>query len=243
VLEQLLGVFLASLRIAPMIAFAPPFTLISAPAVARAAVVVALALAMPGAHVPVPTDAGPLVAAALGELLNGIVLALPLQLAFALLGMAGRALDIQAGFGLAFVLDPKTRAQTPLVGALFAYAAAALFFLTSGPTELVGILSASFLRLPLGSVAALGLASFASFVSVAAVLSLGAVGLGMLALFLIDLVIAALSRTLPQMNVLVLGFQVKSIATLVLLPVVLAWSSAAILRILRLALEATARMA
>jgi flagellar biosynthetic protein FliR len=56
-------------------------------------------------------------------------------------------------------------------------------------------------------------------------------------------VIAALSRTLPQMNVLVLGFQVKSIATLVLLPVVLAWSSAAILRILRLALEATARMA
>jgi len=60
----------------------------------------------------------------------------------------------------------------------------------------------------------------------------------MLVLFLLDLTIAFMSRTLPQMNVLLLGFQVKAMATLVLLPIALALSGGVFLRLLRTALAA-----
>ena len=66
-------------------------------------------------------------------------------------------------------------------------------------------------------------------------MAFGGAGLVLLVLFSIDLAIALMSRTLPQMNVLFLGFQVKSIATLVLLPIALAGSAALYLRILRFA--------
>ena len=59
----------------------------------------------------------------------------------------------------------------------------------------------------------------------------------MLVLFLLDLAIAFMSRTLPQMNMLLLGFQVKSIAMLATLPVALALSTGLALRLLRLAVE------
>ena len=49
-----------------------------------------------------------------------------------------------------------------------------------------------------------------------------------------------LSRTLPQMNVLLLGFQVKSIAILLLLPLVLSGSGLVFLNILVAALGGSA---
>ena len=68
-------------------------------------------------------------------------------------------------------------------------------------------------------------------------MGLGLFGVIMLVLFLLDLTIAFLSRTLPQMNVMMLGFQVKAMATLVMLPVALALSGGLFLRLLRFALE------
>ena len=169
-------------------------------------------------------------------------MALALQLAFAMIATAGRALDIQAGFGLAYLIDPTTKAQMPLIGALFTYAAAAVFFATGGPQDVLAIFAASFAAMPLGS--AMGpdaIQHVTSYLGTVSVLALGLAGLATVVLFLIDLVVAMLSRTLPQMNVLLLGFQIKTIATLLLLPATLGLSAAVITSILRLALEAMAR--
>jgi flagellar biosynthetic protein FliR len=51
-----------------------------------------------------------------------------------------------------------------------------------------------------------------------------------------------MSRTLPQMNVLVLGFQVKTLALLVTLPFVFAFSGSLFLRLMRLAIEVTPQL-
>ncbi len=40
-------------------------------------------------------------------------------------------------------------------------------------------------------------------------MAIGLAGIVLLVLFLLDLIVAFLSRTLPQMNVLLLGFQVR----------------------------------
>lgn len=240
--EVLFQILLASLRLGPILIFAPPFTLIKIPGSVRLVVVVAVAAFLvtagpnAGAVANDPVDFG---AAALAEIALGIAMALTLQLAFASIAMAGRTLDIQAGFGLAFLIDPTTRAQTPLIGAIFTYAAAAVFFATSAPHDLLTVLDASFRSVPVGTaLMPRKIDDLLAFFGTVAILAFGLVGLAILVLLLVDMVIAMLSRTLPQMNVLVLGFQVKSIVTLVLLPMTLGFAGTGIIRITRLALDA-----
>ncbi len=238
---------LISLRIAPALAFSPPFTLMRIPATVRLILTISLAAWLVAAN-PEQTSrsdfwAAGLVSTAAAELLLGVALALPLQMAFAALLTAGRALDIQAGFGLAMLVDPGTRSQTPLAGTLFAYAAAAIFFATDGPADLLAIWSASVAQVPLGA-ATFGdsPAILISYISAVFVMAFGAAGLVMLVLFLIDLAIAFMSRTLPQMNVLLLGFQVKTLATLITLPIAIALSGALFVRMLRFALETATQL-
>lgn len=246
--SQAVAVLLVSLRIAPTLAFSPPFTLLRIPASVRLMLAIGLAGWLVAAF---PTQtwrsdywSGGIFIAAVAELLMGIALALALQLAFAALLTAGRAIDVQAGFGLALLIDPATRTQTPLIGTIFAYAAAALFFATSGPADLLAIWSASVERVPLGGGLPSGdVVALTTYMSAVFVMAFGVAGLIMLVLFLIDLAIAFMSRTLPQMNVLILGFQVKTLATLLTLPIALALASALFLRLVRFALESTPTLA
>jgi flagellar biosynthetic protein FliR len=242
--QQAIAVLLLSLRIAPVFAFAPPFTLVRIPRTISVLLGVAIAAWLVAAY-PGQTWRSPaaphLIAAAAGELFLGLSIALALQLAFAALLTAGRAVDIQAGFGLAVIADPTTRGQVPLVGMLFAYAAAIVFFATEGPAHLLAVWAASVDQVPLGgALLGEGVGTIARFLSAVFVMAFGAAGLLMLVLFLIDLAIAFMSRTLPQMNVLLLGFQVKTLALLIVLPIAIALAGALFLSMIRYALETAA---
>lgn len=239
---QIVAVLLVSLRIAPMFAFAQPFTLLRIPATVRLILSISLATWLVAAN-PDQTwrmpfwDAGlPVIVA--GELFLGISLALALQLAFAALLTAGRAIDIQGGFGLAMLVDPTTRAQMPLVGTVFAYAAAAIFFAMEGPHDLLAVWAASVVQVPLGTASISGDPGvLMEYMAAVFLMAIGLAGILFLILFLLDLTVAFLSRTLPQMNVLLFGFQVKAIATLAALPLALALSGGLFARLMRYALE------
>jgi flagellar biosynthetic protein FliR len=240
--HSLLVTLLVSLRLVPMIAFSPPFTLVRVPALVRVMLVLALSAWLVSGHPQQTTlvdlDRLGLVATAFAELLMGIALALVLQLAFAALMTAGRAIDLQAGYAFAMIADPSSRNQAPLIGMIFAYAAAAVFFATNGPADVLAIWSLSIEHAPLGAALSGNAPTIlAAYFSTVLVMALGGAGLVLLVLFLIDASIALMSRTLPQMNVLFLGFQVKSITTLVLLPLALAGSAALYLRIFRFAFD------
>lgn len=243
---QAMAILLLSLRISPVFAFAPPFTLVPMPAPVRVLLGVAIAAWLVAAY-PEQTvraaEASSFLAAGAAELFIGISLALALQLAFAALLTAGRAVDIQTGFGLAALVDPATKAQMPLVGTLFAYAAALIFFATDGPADLVAIWAASVVEVPIGG-AGLGdnLGVMLGYMSGVFAMAFGAAGMLLLALFIIDLAIAFMSRTMPQMNVLVLGFQVKSLAVLILLPTAIALGASTYLAMMRYALETAAML-
>lgn len=245
--DKAIAILLISLRIAPTLAFAAPFTLIRVPAVVRVLLAIALAAWLVSSH---PEQSWQtdfqfrgLAFTAIGELLLGVALALSLQLAFGALMTAGRAIDVQAGFGMAMLVDPTTRSQLPLVGTIFAYAAGAVFFATEGPADLLAIWSESLDRVPLGSAAIGGdISILTGYVSAVFVMAFGLGGLIMLVLFLADLAIAFMSRTLPQMNVMLLGFQVKAMAMMGVLPIALSLSGALFLRMLRYALETAPRL-
>ena len=239
--DQIVASLLLSLRIAPTFAFAPPFTLIRTPATVRLLLSLGLAYWLVAAN-PESTalaERSSVAAAAVSELMLGLTFALALQLAFAALLTAGRALDIQVGFALAQVADPTLRTQMPLVGTLFVYAAGAIFFSTGATADVLAIWSRSLTAAPLGSFAgAFDLAALLEYIRAVFVLAVGLAGVVFMTLFLIDLAIAFMSRTLPQMNVLVLGFQVKTLALLVTLPFVFTYSGSLFLRLFRLALDA-----
>lgn len=245
--DQAVATLLVSLRIAPLLAFAQPFTLLRVPALVRLLLSISLAAWIvsgnPEATWRMPFWEAGLPIVAMGELFLGIALALALQLAFAALLTAGRAIDVQAGFGLAMLVDPTTRSQMPLAGTLFAYAAAAVFFAIGGPQDLLAIWAASVAQVPLCTAAIGGdpgvLMEYCAAVFLMAV---GLAGLVLLILFLLDLMVAFLSRTLPQMNVLLLGFQVKAVATIAVLPIALSLSGGLFARLLRYALETMPRL-
>jgi flagellar biosynthetic protein FliR len=211
-----LALILLTLRLTPLFAFAPPFTLLNVPLRVRVLIPVMLAACLvqaPGARVAeMPTDLAWFSIVAASELVVGLGIAFGLQAAFAALYFAGRVLDVQAGFGLATVLDPATRAQTPLIGTVFAMAAATIFFAADAHHDLMRLVAASLQAVPVGAVAnGWPLEAVIAQASLIAVLGLATAGAGILVLFLTDVALGFMSRTLPQMNILILGLQVKSI--------------------------------
>ena len=236
---------LVSLRLAPTLAMAQPFTLIRLPVVLRLLLALAFALWSVDAR-PERTArrmAGrDVVGMMVGELAVGLSIALTLQLAFAAIAWAGRVLDVQAGFGLAALADPTTREELPLAGTILVYGGGMIFFATGAQYDLLALWLASIETLPLGfgmlrpDIIALG-----TFLGSVFLLAVGLVGAALLAIFLADIVIALMARTLPQMNILLLGFQVKAMLLIVTLPIALSVSGALFLRIFTLSLAAPAQ--
>ncbi len=177
---------------------------------------------------------------AIHELMIGLAMALPLHLLFGGIYIAGRAVDIQAGFGLALLIDPTTRAQIPLIGTLLAYLTGAVFFINNGHGEVLRILAASINFAPPDSLLRIdstGLAIVAAQFGMMSSLALGLVGGLLLAMLACDVVVALLSRTVPQMNALMLGIQVKAIVMLAILPLVIGFAAGRIMRMIAITLE------
>lgn len=241
--ETTLAVFFLSLRFIPILSFSPPFTLLRVPTIARALLGLSLSLWLVVSFPEQTRDRIEdisLYQVAMSEATLGITLALSLQWAFAAIFMIGRSLDIQAGFAMAMLVDPTTQSQIPLLGTVFAYGAAAVFFAIGGVGDLLAIFVESVIRVPLGSGSFfVNPARLIAFISTAFVLATGLVGIVMLVLFLIDLTVAFLSRTLPQMNVLLIGFQVKTLAILAVTPIAISLSLATYLQLIQSALQST----
>lgn len=239
---QLMAVILVALRIAPTFAFAQPFTLLRIPLTIRLLLSLSLSLWIVSIRPELTfgqiNNDSSFLSLAIGELFIGGVFALSLQLAFAAIYWVGGALDIQAGFGLAAVTDPTTQARNPLAGTILAYTGAAIFLGMGAQYDLLALWVATIDELPIGyGQSTINTLELLEYVGVVFSIAMGLIGVIMMVLFLIDMSIAVMSRTLPQMNVLLLGFQVKSMAMLVTLPIAIGVSAAIFVRLIRISLE------
>lgn len=228
-------VVLLTLRLGPMFAFAPPFTLLNVPVRVRVLIPLMLAACITQASGRVPvvaSDVSTLLPMAASELLIGLGFAFAMQAAFASLSFAGRVLDVQAGFGLSTVLDPATRAQSPLIGSVLVLAAAATFFSADGHHDLLRLIDASLRAVPVGAIGA-GWPVERVIAHAGLIFSLGlaTAATGVLVLFLVDVALGFMARTLPQMNILMIGLQVKSIVLILTLVLISGTAAPALLRI------------
>src|SRR5687768_8776111 len=118
-LTWILAVALGAIRFGAALALTPIFGSANLPAPVRVTFVVGVsallisALNIQPASLPVTLSS--FIVAALSELVLGALLAFGIFTAFAVFLLAGRIMDIQLGFGVAAIIDPTSRAQSPLL--------------------------------------------------------------------------------------------------------------------------------
>lgn len=239
------AIALLTLRLGPLFAIAPPFSQIKVPMRIRVCLVLALAAAFaPLIPADLPDSNGGFVASAACELVLGLTIAFALQIAFASLSFAGRVMDVQAGFGLALVIDPGSRARAPLFGTALTMGAGMIFFASNGHLEAVRLFAAMAYVLPIGQTSIAGSPQMLiGYTGLVMGLGLGAVAAGVITLFLIDITVAFLSRALPQMNALMMGLQIKAIVALIMLALSAGLLGPVVLRLMRHAFDYTASLA
>jgi flagellar biosynthesis protein FliR len=232
----ILAVGLVALRFAAVFAFAPVFGSGNVPARVRVFFVVGLAaLTVTGlgvAPATLPTSAGALVFAAFSELFLGALLAFGVLAAFAAFLLAGRIMDIQLGFGVATLIDPATRAASPLLGTILNLMAVAMFFAVDGHLMMIRGLVFSLEQVPPGT--------FISEVDPAVIVAqfggmfVYAIAIAAPVLFtilLIDVVLAVVARTMPQVNIFIVSLPLKIFVGLFVLAISLRYISPLVARI------------
>jgi flagellar biosynthetic protein FliR len=167
-------------------------------------------------RLPEPGNVLSLAAAIGGEIFTGLIIGYTAYLLFSGIQMAGQIIDIQIGFGLVNVIDPAGGTQVSILGQFY-YLVALLFFLAmDGHHALIKALGDSFALLPAGSVGWLDQAAKAgpllgTFFTKLFIIAFQVAAPSVAVLFLTNLSMGLLSRTLPQMNVFIVGLPLNVI--------------------------------
>lgn len=173
--------------------------------------------------VPLPEDVWGYSLAMTAEVLVGLAIGFAVQLMFMAIQVGGEILDLEMGFGITNVIDPRLEIQLPLMGS-FQYLLAILVFLTvNGHHMLLEGLLASFHAVPIGGPVLQkslydGLTGlFAGMFLTAVKISAPVLG----SLFLTSVALGIASRAVPQMNVFVVGLSLKAALGILVFMVVL----------------------
>jgi flagellar biosynthetic protein FliR len=201
-------------RLSAAIVASPLFGARSVPAQAKIGFAVLLSLVvLPLQAQPEAISTNLLVFASLvgSEVLVGLAIGIAISLVFQTVEMAASIVSVQAGFGVAAVIDPLTGAQTGMLEQFYKILVTLLFFAINGHYLVVRSLLHTFEVVPPGQADLSVIAGervvpfFTSLFSAAVQIALPAFG----ALILADIALALVGRSVPQLNVLIAGFPVK----------------------------------
>jgi flagellar biosynthetic protein FliR len=156
------------------------------------------------------------------EVMVGLIIGIIAFIIVSAIQIAGGFIDFQMGFAIANVIDPQTGTQSPIIGQYF-YVFALLLMLTLNAHHLLldGIYY-SYQFIPLDQLSIpIGSDKFSLFVSktfnamfiIAFQMSIPVVG----SLFLVDVALGIVARTVPQLNIFVVGVPLKIIVAFFIL--------------------------
>lgn len=212
--QWLTAVILASIRVGAVFLFTPILAVTQAPIRFRIFFVLGLSAILVSSlavsSVKVPANISELLYFALQELVTGGVMAFGLLTAFAAFLLGGRILDFQMGFGVASLIDPSTNTQSAMMGVVLNMIAVMAFFMVDGHHMVLRGLAYSFEKIPLGT----GLSEISVDVIVKQfgymfVFAVMAVAPALFAILLLDVGLAVMARTMPQVNIFFVSMPLK----------------------------------
>jgi len=155
----------------------------------------------------------------MSEFSIGLFMGFAVFLVFSAIQLAGQIIDMRMGFRIANVVDPFSGVDSPVIGQLKNIFVTLIFLALNGHLLLIRHLYQSFEIIPPGRV------NFSSelwqyFFRRSADMFVLAVKIALPiagAIFFIDIILAFLARSVPQMNLFIVGLPIKIMAGLILL--------------------------
>ncbi|MCW2277927.1 flagellar biosynthetic protein FliR [Heliophilum fasciatum] len=164
---------------------------------------------------PVPSELFPYALTVVQEALLGVAIGFILQFVFSAIMIAGQMIDVQLGLGIVSVIDPLWGGQAPISGNFLQLLALLIFVIFDGHLLIVKALIESFHTIPItqalwGQVDAGAMADYMARVFSGVFLTGIQLAMPILAVTLItDFALAIVARTVPQLNIFVVGVPLK----------------------------------
>ncbi len=182
--------------------------------------------------VVVPTNLSGVVLGLAGEMAVGLVCGFLVSLVFIAAQMAGELISRQMGTSLAEVINPLFESPAPIFGDFYMLFALVVFVAVNGHYVLVSGLVHTFDRVPL-----MGFHPHAGLVTLVSgltqdmfVLTIKLAAPAFTALFLVTIALGIIARTVPQMNVMLVGFPLQVLLGLLITALALGGSATLIER-------------
>ncbi|HEY4348135.1 MAG TPA: flagellar biosynthetic protein FliR [Gaiellaceae bacterium] len=210
---QSVGFVLVLCRVGGLFVLAPIFSGKMIPSQAKLIIAGAISFTLEplvthGTKIPTGLAVVPLM---IKELIVGLAFALALGAIGAAVQFAASLLDTMIGFSMAALIDPMSSAPAAILGQFYSLFSVLVFLMIGGDQLMIEGLAASYRLIPVGqmpSIAQLGTLATSDLASIAVVgLEIGAPVV--IALTLVDVAFALMARTVPQMNVFVVGMPAK----------------------------------
>lgn len=219
-LDPLLVFLLVLSRVGGLVMTAPILASRAAPVRVRALLAVGLSLLIaPLYWGSQPVDLGNVVnlAVMLGrEVLLGAAMGLALLILFAGLQMTGQIIGQMSGMSLADIFDPSFDSSIPIFSQLLDLIALSVFLAIGGHRRVMSALLDTFQWRPPGHAGCSAnlVETLVDALTQSFVMGIRAAAPVMVALLMSVLIMGLISRTLPQLNVIAVGFNLNSMMTL-----------------------------
>jgi flagellar biosynthetic protein FliR len=206
--------FIVFLRVSAVVAMLPILSDRSTPFRIKgglAVLITMLVIPFVGRPAEMPADPISLLLMMAGEVLIGFILGFASKLIFAGIQMAGDLVGFQMGFSIVNVIDPATSAQVSIISEFQYLLAGLLFLAVDGHHMLILAVSESYTVLPVLGFHVTG-ALVQSLVELSRELFVIAVKISspvVIALVFANLGLGLIARTVPQINILVVGFPLQ----------------------------------
>jgi len=207
------------MRISGLVLTAPLFGTPIAPVRIRAAFAMTLALVMfpvVTARMPAHLDMPAAIQAAFSELIIGMTIGLSLSMLLAGAQVAGTVAGQQAGMALSEVFNPFQNEDTSILAQVYVAILMLVFLAVGGHRATLTALLDTYRTMPVLSYAPDEsiILVLVNALSTAFILGLRMAGPIVIALFLTEAAFGFLSRTVPQLNILSVGFGLRNLVAL-----------------------------
>lgn len=145
------------------------------------------------------------------EIITGLALGYITNIAFSIIRMAGQLMDMQMGFAMISMFDPNSNSNVTLIERLLYWISFIVFFLIDGHHMLINALINSFNVVSLGKTMIfhetimLTVNAFVQYFAIGLKIAIPIV----LIILITDITLGLIARTVPQLNVMVLGLPIK----------------------------------
>lgn len=163
----------------------------------------------------------------ISEAIAGMILGLFANLAMYILNFAGQIADMEIGFSMVTTFDPSNQLQVTVTSNILTYAVTLMMIVTNLHLYIIRAVVDSFLLVPVGQVAISPMMyqGYLQFLLDYMVLGFRIILPVFAALLVVNVVLAVLAKAAPQLNMFVVGFQIKIFVGLAVLVIMMLFLS------------------